>query len=120
LVGRRQQHDVGIRPDQRVDVDPLRRDGDAHHLDAGGGRNGTDLGVERVLDRHPPGAALDQHLAEQGDGLGEPVADQHVLRVRRRSPGPVEVIGQRPTQLGGAAPADVGQRLGYPSAVSCW
>jgi hypothetical protein len=46
-VRRCQQHDVGARTDQRFDVDPLRCDGDAHHLEAGGGGNGADLRVGR-------------------------------------------------------------------------
>ena len=87
-------------PRSTVDVDAVRSDRHPDHVEPG--RYGD---LPRVLDRRgvlhddPAGARLGEHLEEQGDALGETVADHHVGGLRRRTPRPVEVVGERGVQL---------------------
>ncbi len=105
LVGRGQDHGVGVAGAQRLDADPVVLDRQADEGEAGGPGGGHRVVAGgRVLDRQAGGARGGQHLDHQRDTLGVPGAHHHAVRLGRGAADPVEVVGQgRPERRHAAA-----------------
>ena len=64
-----------------------------------------------ILDRDPPRAARAKRVHDEHDRLGEPAADDNPLGIGARATHAVEVVGERLTELGGAARVEIDEPL---------
>ncbi len=98
---------VGRRVEDRAAVIDAEHDGREPGSGEGAGR--ARLAV--FLDRDPGDARARQHLAQQGQPLGEPGADDDPVRAGPHAARPGQVAGQHRAQLGQPARVAVAQRL---------
>ena len=109
MVGGRGNDDLAARARQRLDVQAVLVDGNRHRLERAALCDQPVRQPSRLLDRDAIEAAVAKHPAEDGESLGESVADERVLRLRSGAADAAEVCHQLVSQRGGAARVLVSQ-----------